>query len=418
MGLSVSFCPAEDGFHVSMTEHFLLAVAVVYTLPYLFWRLCNTDFFAPLVVVQMLFGVLAGPSIFGRLAPEGYHQIFTPEVSTSLNGVSWLATLIFVWIAGVELDQRQAWTYRGETIVVAVLSMSVPLIMGASFAYLLCDDPGWIGPEVHKSQFAIGVGMACSVTALPILIMFLERMNLLKHPLGQRVLRYASLDDLMIWVVLALALMDVSRIGKQSLFLVCFSVACVGFRRLLLHLSPRDRWYLGLIWVTVCAFAADFAELHFVIGAFLAGVVLDSTFLGESRLVALRENILMLLMPIFFLNSGLKTRWDLGGYEVFWVGISLLIVSVAGKMIGVRLAGMRLGWKSNEASFLGWVLQTKGPYTIIFANILLEDAIITHKAYTSIVLMAILSTMLTFPMVQPKLRRILAHPAEHLDRGG
>ena len=125
--------------------------------------------------------------------------------------------------------------------------------------------------------------MACAVTALPILILFMEKLEILRQPIGQRILRYASLDDIAIWGVLALILMDWERVGKQVAFLFAFAAAGYAFRRLMQRLAERDRWYVALIWLAACAFGADWAGLHFMVGAFLAGAVIEADWFDQER---------------------------------------------------------------------------------------------------------------------------------------
>jgi Kef-type K+ transport system membrane component KefB len=118
-------------------------------------------------------------------------------------------------------------------------------------------------------------------------------------------------------------------------------------------------------------------------------------------------------MPVFFLSTGLRTQWDLGGAAVFLAAGVLLAASVAGKLAGVHLAGRLLKWPRGEASLIGWLLQTKALIMIIFANVLLDRQIITSDAFTALLLMAVGSTMLTIPVVTPKLRRMRADADPH-----
>jgi Kef-type K+ transport system membrane component KefB len=247
--------------------------------------------------------------------------------------------------------------------------------------------------------------MSCAVTALPILILFMEKLAILRQPLGQRILRYASLDDIAIWGVLAVILMDWHRVGKQALFLALFAAAAWGLRRAMLKLPAKDRWYVALIWLVVCAFGADWCGLHFMVGAFLAGVVMDAEWFDQDQMDLLRHHVLLVMMPVFFLSTGLRTSWGVGGSAVFLMAGVLLLASVAGKLAGVHLAGRILGWKPGEASLIGWLLQTKALIMIIFANVLLDKQIITADTFTALLLMAVGSTMLTIPVVTPKLAR-------------
>ena len=391
---------------MNTTEIFLIAMAIIFTVPYLIWRLGRTEYYAPLVVVQILTGVLLGPGVLGRAFPEYYSFVFTPTVVQSLNGIAWWAVMLFVMIAGIELDLRKTWQHRRESGITAALALGTPLLFGCAAAALLLGFDGWIGPKALTWQFVVGVGMACAVTALPILILLMEKLAVLRQPIGQRILRYASLDDIAIWGVLALILMDWERIGRQGAFLAAFAAAAWLFHRLMTRLSEGDRWYAALIWLAVVSFGADWSGLHFMVGAFLAGASMEADWFNQEQMDRLRHHVLLIVMPVFFLSTGLRTNWNVGGTAVFVAAGLLLAVSVAGKQIGVRIAGRILGWRPGEAGIIAWLLQTKALIMIIFVNILLDKQIITSETFTALLLMAVLSTMLTVPMVSPKLERL------------
>ena len=274
----------------------------------------------------------------------------------------------------------------------------------AGLGMLLFD--GWLGPQGMPWQFVLGVGMSCAVTALPILILLMEKLNILRQPIGQRILRYASLDDIAIWGVLALILLDWDRVGRQGMFLVGFAAASYLYRKLMVAIPERDRWYVSLVWLAIGGFAGDWSGLHFMVGAFLAGAVTDSHWFNQEEMDKLRHHVLLVIMPVFFLSTGLRTNWDVGGTMVFIAAAVLLVASVSGKLAGVHLAGRILKWERGEASIIGWLLQTKALIMIIFANVLLDKQIITSETFTALLLMAVASTMLTVPVVAPKLERL------------
>ncbi len=389
------------------TEVFLIAMTIIFSVPYLIWRLGRTDYYAPLVVVQILCGILLGPGILGVALPHVYATVFSAPVIQALNGIAWWAVMLFVWIAGIELDLKQVWIQRRECGITAGFALGVPLAFGsAAAAALLAWRSGWIGSAAAPWQFVLGVGMACAVTALPILLLLMEKLGILRQPLGQRTLRYASLDDVAIWGVLAVILVDWERVGLQAAFLLLFAPAAWLFRRLMQWLPETDRWYVGLIWLAACGFAADRAGLHFMVGAFLSGAVIDRQWFEQKHLDLLRHHVLLVVMPVFFLSTGLRTHWSVGGSDVFIAAAVLLIAAVAGKLAGVHLAGRLLGWARGEATTIGWLLQTKALIMIIFVNILLDKQLITSDTFTALLLMAVASTMLTVPMVAPRLRAL------------
>lgn len=391
---------------MSTSEVFLIALTIIFTVPYLVWRLCRTEYYAPLVVVQIIGGILLGPGVLGALFPDYYHFVFNPQVISWLNGIAQWAVMIFVWVAGIELDLDKVWKHRCETCITSGLALGVPLLFGSAAAgAMLALSGGWIGPKGHTWQLILGLGMACSVTALPILVLFMEKLEILRQPIGQRILRYASLDDIAIWGVLALILLDWDRVGRQLGFLVLFAVAAYFVRKVMRRIPERDRWYAGLIWLALSGFAADWSGLHFMVGAFLSGAVLDSDMFDQKQMDLFRGHVLLAIMPVFFLSTGLRTTWHVGGLVVFGAAALLLVASVGGKLAGVHMAGKILKWGKGEASIIGWLLQTKALIMIIFVNILLDKRIITSETFTATLLMAVASTMLSVPIVAPRLAR-------------
>lgn len=391
---------------LSTAGAFLLVMLVIFTVPYLAWRLLRTDYFAPLVVIQIVIGILLGPAIGGRLFPELHEALFTELILQSLGGIAAWAVAVFVWFAGIELDVRQAWANRRECAITAGFALAVPLLFGMLVAGTLTSGARWIGPEAADWQFVTGVGMACAVTALPVLVLLLEKLSILRAPIGRRLLRYASLDDVAIWFVLALILMDTQRIGLQVAFFAAFSVCGFGYRRLMPRLAAADRWYVGVIWMLLSAFTAEGFGLHFMIGAFLAGVVTDSEWLEERRTNEIRNGVLLLLMPVYFLMTGLRTEWGVDGAAILLVSASLLAAAVLGKLLGVWLAGRILRWPAGDASLIGWMLQTKGLILVVFTGVLLDKRLISQETFTALLMMAVVSTILTVPMVTRKLRGI------------
>lgn len=389
---------------MSLTEVFLLAMLLIFSIPYMIWRVFRTDYYAPLVVVQIATGILLGPGVLGAAFPNYYNFVFSPGAIQALSGIAWWAVMIFVFVAGVELDLRKAWSNRWESGVTAGLALGSPLVLGSIVAAGMLLFDGWIGGRATRGQFVLGVGMACAVTALPILILLMEKLEILRQPIGQRILRYASLDDVAIWGVLALILLDWVRVGRQVGFIVVYALASYGIRKLMLSVQERDRWYIAFIWLALCGLAADWAGFHFMVGAFLAGVVIDADWFDQKKMDMMRDHILMTIMPVFFLSTGLRTNWSIGSEMVLVAALALLAAQIAGKLLGVHIAGKILKWPPGEASIIGWLLQTKALIMIIFVNILLDKDLITAEAFTALLLMAIASTMLTIPVVSPKLR--------------
>jgi Kef-type K+ transport system membrane component KefB len=394
---------------VTVTELYLLALILIFAVPYLVWRLGRTEHWAPLVVVQIIAGILLGPGVLGAVFPGYYTAVFTPQVIGALNGIAWWAVMLFVFVAGLELDLQEAWRSKADTGITAGLALVTPLVLGAGVALVLLEmsDPAqWLGAKSKPWQFVLGIGMACAVTALPILVLFLEKLEILRTAFGQRILRYASLDDVLIWGVLALILLDWERITRQLGFVIGFALAVWAVRKLIAAIPERDRWYCALVWLAGCGFFADWAGLHYMVGAFLAGAALDARWFTIAAIDRFRDVVLLAFMPVFFLSTGLRTSWELGGLVAFAAAAALLAAMIVGKLAGVALAGRLLGWAKGEVWTIGWLLQTKALIMIIFVNVLFDKAIITSGAFTALLLAAVGSTMLTIPIVKPALKKL------------
>ena len=130
---------------MSTTEIFLLAMLIVFVVPYLIWRVGRTDYFAPLAIVQIIMGVVLGPGVLGAVFPDYHKFVFNPDVVKTLNGIAQWGVMLFVRLAGIELDLKKVWQYRRESATTAGLSLGIPLLFGCAAAVLLMSYPGWMG---------------------------------------------------------------------------------------------------------------------------------------------------------------------------------------------------------------------------------------------------------------------------------
>jgi Kef-type K+ transport system membrane component KefB len=393
---------------MTTVQLFLLALFLIYIVPLSIWKFGRTDYFAPLVTIQILVGIVMGPGILGHLSQETYQIIFSPSVIQLLNGLAFWGVMIFVFLAGIELDLQGLKNKKTDTLIANIFAIGVPLIFGSICAiFLMKTFPDLAGPKASTWQFALGIGMASAVTALPILVLFMEKLKILRLPFGQRILRYASLGDIFLWSILGVILLDWTRLQLELLFLLTYFLAGFYFRKIIPKLKYDEKIYASLIWLILCALGADYCGMHFMVGAFLAGAFLEIDWFKKEKIDSLRLHVLILLMPIFFLSTGLKTHWELDSSIVIGIALIIFFVQLLGKFIGIKIAASLLGWKKGESSIVAWLLQTKALIEIIFVNILLDKEIISNQMFTVMLLMALISTMCTIPMVMPKLKKAL-----------
>lgn len=383
------------------TEVFLVSLAIIFLFPYFFWKFFKTDNYMPLVVVQIVSGIILGPGLVGKNFPEFYNTIFTEDNIKVLSGIAWWGVMLFVWTAGVELNLKEAVNKKKDTLITALFALSTPLLFGSILALIISNYPGWMGQSANTWQFVFGIGMATAVTALPILILLMEKLNIFNKELGKRTLRYASLDDILIWAVLAIIIMDWQRVIRQIIFLPTFIVLSYILNKIMNKVKDhRDRWAIAMFWIIFIGFAADWSGLHYMVGAFLAGLAMKSDWFDKKEMQMFRNNVLLILMPIFFLITGLKTNWTVSGALVILVAIILLFTQFGSKVLGVSIAGKILKWKKTDALIIGVLLQTKALIEIIFCTVLLDKGIITSQMFTALLIMAVLSTMSTMPITR------------------
>ena len=388
------------------TEVFLVSLAIIFLLPYLFWKFFKTDNYMPLVVVQIVSGIILGPGLVGKNFPEFYNTIFTEDNIKVLSGIAWWGVMLFVWTAGVELNLKEAVNKKKDTLTTAFFALLTPLLFGSILALIISNYPGWMGQSANTWQFVFGIGMATAVTALPILILLMEKLNIFNKELGKRTLRYASLDDILIWAVLAIIIMDWQRVIRQIIFLPTFIALSYILNKLMDKVKDhRDRWAIAMFWIILIGFAADWSGLHYMVGAFLAGVTMKSDWFDTKEMQMFRNNVLLILMPIFFLITGLKTNWTVSGALVILVAIILLLTQFGSKILGVFIAGKVLKWKKTDALIIGVLLQTKALIEIIFCTVLLDKGIITSQMFTALLIMAVLSTISTMPITRRLIKK-------------
>jgi Kef-type K+ transport system membrane component KefB len=388
------------------TEVFLLSMAVIFSFPYLLWRFFKTDNYAPLAIIQIVSGIILGPALIGKAFPDFYNTVFTEDNIKVLSGLAWWGVMLFVWTAGIELNLKEAIDKKKDSGITAIFALGIPLIFGSVLALIISNYNGWMGESSDTWQFMLAIGMGTAVTALPILVLLMEKLGILKKELGKRTLRYASLDDILIWSVLAVIILDWERVGRQIAFFPAFAIVSFLLNKAMSKINEsRDRWALAMFWVIVIGFAADWAGLHYMVGAFLAGVVMKSEWFDEHDMDTFKKNILLVLMPVFFLITGLKTNWSVSGLIVLLVAGLLLATQFVSKIIGVLIAGKILGWEKKDSLTTGVLLQTKGLIEIIFATILLEKDIITSQMFTALVIMAVFSTIITMPITRRLLKK-------------
>ena len=370
----------------------------------------------PLVIGEIFAGIMLGPSLFGLIAPGLAHSLFPPETMPYLNVLSQIGLIFFMFLIGLELNPKYLSGNLKTAILISNLSIIVPFASAFGLSFLLY--PLVSGNNVNFAPFALFLGAAMSITAFPVLARIITENNLQGTRLGTLALTCAAVDDVTAWCILAVAI-AVARHGsidQQAIFTIVESIVYIGFmftvgRWFLKRLSKHHRragrlsqFVLAVIYMGVVSSAliTEFIGIHLIFGAFLLGAVMPKDE-GLVRELAIKTEdfVLIFLLPIFFAYSGLKTQIGLLNSPHLWLLSALiLLVAIGGKFTGAYIAARISGIDKREASALGWLMNTRGLTELIVLNIGLELGVITPLLFTMLVIMALVTTFMTSPLLE------------------
>ncbi|MBD2295954.1 cation:proton antiporter [Anabaena sphaerica FACHB-251] len=370
----------------------------------------------PLVIGEIVAGIMLGPSLFGLIAPHAAATLFPPEAVPFLNLLSQVGLIFFMFLIGLELNPK----YLSGNLQAAILTSNISIIVPFSLASILSLllYPLVSNASVSFTAFTLFLGAAMSITAFPVLARIITENNLQGTRLGTLALTCAAVDDVTAWCILAVAI-AVARNGSidQKAILTIFeSLIYIGFmftvgrwflKRLMTHYRRAGRlsqFVLALIYMGVVASAliTEFIGIHLIFGAFLLGAVMPKNAeLVRELAVKTEDFVLIFLLPVFFAYSGLRTQIGLLNRPELWLLCALVLgVAIAGKYFGTYVAARLSGINKREASALGWLMNTRGLTELIVLNIGLELGVISPLLFTMLVVMALVTTFMTSPLLE------------------
>ena len=387
----------------------LLAISfVIVLLPWLVWRWGPIRRVAPLAVVQILVGVLLGPSCFGQVAPALHAALFTRPVLAALDGVSSLGVLLYVFVTALHLDAAMLRRDGRMFGALALGSVSAPLLLGlGAGAWMLHAVPGALGPLGSSGAFVAAIGICIAVTALPVLAAVLQEMGLLTVRIGQTALALAALNDAALWVLLAVLLAFAGSGGGAGGLLLLgtalawFALMLVVLRPWLARLAAGDQTVLiaGCALAILSACVSEALGTGYLIGAFVAGAIMPETsrtaLLGRLELVTAT-----VLLPFFFMATGLKAVIEPGSASFLGLLAVSVGATVVGKLAGTALPARRAGFSWAESLSLGAMMQTKGLMEVVVLTTMHDAGLIGVPVFSGMVAMAVVCTVLTAPAVR------------------
>lgn len=369
----------------------------------------------PLVIGEIIAGIMLGPSLLGLIAPDFSTILFPQSTLPFLNILSQIGLIFFMFLIGLELNPKYLKGQLNVAILISHVSILVPFSLGSVLALLLY--PLVSNNSVSFTAFALFLGSAMSITAFPVLARIITENNLQGTKLGTLALTCAAVDDLTAWCLLALAI-AVTRTNSvisafptiiQSLVYITFMVT-VGrwfLQKLLAHYKRTGKltqWMLASIYMGIVASAliTELIGIHLIFGAFLVGAIMPKNPNLIRELAEKTEDfVLIFLLPIFFAYSGLRTEIGLLNSPELW-GLCAIVLGVAisGKYIGTYIAGRVCGINKRDSSALGWLMNTRGLTELIVLNIGLSFGVISPLLFTMLVIMALVTTFMTSPLLE------------------
>lgn len=375
----------------------------------------------PAILGELLAGVLLGPTVFGSLLPT-WHAFLFPEqgpAATVLDGIGTLAIVLFLLVAGIEVDLSTIFRQGRAALKVGVLGTVVPFLLGFAAAWLL---PMAMGrePDADPLIFALFVATAMSISALPVIAKTLMDLNLYRTDLGMVVVSAAIFNDLIGWTVFALILGMMSAQGSdvQVLWTVVMTLLFAGLmltagrwvvHRLLPPLQAYTHWPGGVLTfaVTLALCGAALTEwigIHAIFGSFLVGIALgDSPHLQERTRVMLDEFISFIFAPVFFASIGLHVNF--GAHFDLQLVVLVLALGCACKLLGA-VAGARWGGMPRRDSLaVGFAMNARGAMEIILGLLALEAGVISQRLFVALVVLAIVTSAMSGPLIRWILQR-------------
>jgi Kef-type K+ transport system membrane component KefB len=367
----------------------------------------------PPVIGEVIAGILLGPSLLGRIAPELSAYLLPTQVAPFLGVIAQLGVILYMFSVGLELDVRPLRGRGHAAVATSHASIIAPFLLGAGLSLWLY--PRFSTSDVPFTVFALFMGVAMSVTAFPVLARILTDRGMNRSPLGILALTCAAVDDVTAWCLLALVV-GIAKSQVAGALLVV--VAALGYGAIMLilvrplcrRLSDFDaneelsqgRLAVVLSLLLLSAWMTERLGIHAVFGAFLFGVLIphDSVLAREFGR-KLQDVVAVLLLPTFFAFTGLRTQIGLVAGAQEWLACALIIVvATLGKFGGTFAAARWTGTGSRDAAALGILMNTRGLMELIVLNIGLDLKVISPTLFAMMVLMALVTTFATSPLLQ------------------
>ena len=366
----------------------------------------------PTVIGEILAGILLGPSLLGLYFPEFSLALFPKESLGNLQFLSQIGLILFMFVIGMELDIKVLKNKANDAVVISHASIIIPFALGMGLAYFVYDS---FAPEgTQFISFALFLGIAMSITAFPVLARIIQERGMHKTKLGTVIITCAAADDITAWCILAIVIAIV-KAGSFVSALYTIALAAIYVLVMLKLVRPflkrigdvnAEKTHLtksivAIFFITLIfsSWATEVIGIHALFGAFMTGAIMpENTKFRDIFIEKVEDIALVLLLPLFFVFTGLRTQIGLLNDIYLWkiTGV-IIMVAVAGKFIGSALAARFVGQNWKNSLIIGALMNTRGLMELVVLNIGYDLGILTPEIFAMMVIMALVTTFMTGP---------------------
>lgn len=364
----------------------------------------------PVVIGEILAGIVLGPSLLGTYFPEFSNFLFAKESLGGLQILSQVGLVLFMFVIGMELNLKVLKNTAYEATVISHASIIIPFALGIALAYYLY--PSFAPTNIPFSSFSLFIGISMSITAFPVLARIVQEKGLHKTKIGALSLICAAINDITAWCLLAV-IIAVVKAGSfaSSIYTIVFAIAYVflmisvvrPFLKKIVSSSKSDislnKTLVVIVFLVllISSFMTETIGIHALFGAFMAGTIMPENIRFRKLFIEKIEDVaLVLFLPIFFVISGLKTEIGLIDNSNLWELTGIIIaVAIAGKFIGSAAAAKFVGQSWKDSLTLGTLMNTRGLMEIVVLNIGYDLGVLNAEIFVMLILMALITTFMT-----------------------
>jgi Kef-type K+ transport system membrane component KefB len=368
----------------------------------------------PIVIGEIIAGILLGPSLLGTISPEAYQFLFPASSLGYLQILSQIGLILFMFVVGMELDINVLRNKLDSAFVISYSGIVFPYFLGVSLSYFLFET--FAPAHTSYMAFALFIGIALSITAFPVLARIIHERGLSKTAVGRMAITCAATDDVSAWIILAI-IIAIIQAGTAFHAILIVALVALYISTMLFVIQPlfkrigntyftaenisRTLIAVVMLHLFFSAFLAEMLGIHTLFGAFIAGIVIPSNQKFKRILTDKIEDIsITLFLPLFFAFTGLRTQIGLLNTGSLWIVCAIVILfAILGKLGGISIASRILGFSWKDSFTMGVLMNTRGLMELIALNIGYDLGILSPEIFTIMVIMALVTTFMTGPLL-------------------